>query len=152
MENSINAWRQAGVAHLWRYKPEKRGYKGWYFTSDKDGLESAITLFELLNVASRPAKRTIKLIAPSDHTTNGPFRLDGIHNVLAATSMQIELDTDQPVDFWQWDVLGERVCLRLGQGSVAKVLDGLIERRAQGYGDFSVGPTKRSSPESIWFW
>lgn len=152
MENSINAWRQAGTVHLWRYKPEKGGYKGWHFTSDKDGLESAITLFELLNIASRSAKRTFKLIAPSDREINGPFRLNGMHKALAATSMQIELDTDQPADFWQLEVDGERVSLRLGRGSVTKVLDGLIERRTQGYGDFSVGPTKRRPPENIWFW
>lgn len=152
MSDAINEWRQAGVMHLWRYKPEKSGLKGWHFQADEQGLNSAIALVELLASATYPAKRTLNLTKPSERTINGPFSPIGNRKAIAPVSLQLSIDANQPEDLWQLEEEGERAKLHLGSKSIVELLAGLRERKERGYGDFAVGPTRGERPANIWFW
>jgi hypothetical protein len=39
---SVNAWKQSGAVHLWRYEDASRSYAGWHVAFDRAGL-NAIT-------------------------------------------------------------------------------------------------------------
>jgi hypothetical protein len=152
MSDAINDWRQAGVLHLWRYKPEKSGLKGWHFRADEQGLNSIIGLAEVLGSATYPAKRTVQLAKPSERTVNGPFSPLAGRKVIAPVSLQLSVDGDSPDDLWELVEEGERAKLRLGRKAVAELLDGLRELKERGYGDFSVGPTRGEPGQNIWLW
>src|SRR5215213_7050400 len=118
MKDAINDWRQAGVMHLWRYKPDKSGLTGWHFQTDEQGLNSAIALVELLASATYPAKRTLNLTKPSDRIINGPFSPIGNRKAIAPVSLQLSIDANAPEDRWQLDEEGERAKLQLGRKSI----------------------------------
>jgi hypothetical protein len=152
MNDAINDWHQAGVVHLWRYNPEKRGLSGWHFKADDKGLSSTIALAELLAAATYPAKRTLSLTKPSERVINGPFSPIGNRKVISPISLQLSIDANQPEDFWQIDEEGERAKLHLGRLANAELLAGLRELKEQGIGDFAVGPARGDPPANIWFW
>jgi len=151
MSDAINQWRQAGVVHLWRYKPEKSGLKGWHFSTDHAGLESTIALVGLLGAANHPAKRTLTLTKPSQRTINRPFSPLAGRKVVAPVSLQLSVGADDAEDLWQLNEEGARAKLRLGRKSLRELLEALLELKSRGYGDFSVGPSQ-GQPQNIWFW
>lgn len=152
MGDPINAWRQVGVIHLWRYKPEKSGLKGWHMTADQDGLSSVIALVELLLAATYAAKRTLRLARPSKCIIRRPFSPLGDRRVVAPRSLQLSVHANGPEDYWQLDEEGEKLKLSLGRQSVVGLLDGLRVLKEQRYGDFSIGPARGEPPQNIWFW
>ena len=152
MSDPINAWRQAGDIHLWRYRPEKRGLEGWHLTADKDGLNSVIALAELLLAATHPAKRTLRLTKPSQQAINTPFRALGGRKVIAPCSLQLAVHTNGAEDHWELNEEGDRAQLRLGRQSVVAVLDALRDLRDRKLDDFSIGPQCGEPSPNIWFW
>lgn len=152
MGERINEWRQVGAIHLWRYQPEKGGLKGWHLSASDEGLVSTIALVELLCAAPYPSKRTLHLARPSDRTINGPFSPVTGRKVISPTSLQLSVDADDPEGLWQLDEEGDRVRLRLGRQSATKLLDGLRLLKQQGFGDFTIGPTRGEPLQNIWLW
>ena len=101
MIDPINDWRQTGVIHLWRYKPEKSGLKGWHLTGDERGLQSTAKLLELLGSATYPAKRTVNLTKPSERIAAGPFSPLHGRKVIAPISLQLSVDGSASDDLWE---------------------------------------------------
>ncbi len=132
--------------------PEKRGLTGWHFSPDKAGLDSTITLVELLGAATYPVKRTLRLTRPSEQTASSPFASLNGRKVIAPKSLQLSADGTRPADLWQVEEEGGRVRLRLGPKALMELLDGLRELQQRGYGDLSVGPTQGERPQNIWLW
>ncbi|QNN65251.1 hypothetical protein H9L12_00960 [Sphingomonas rhizophila] len=130
MKDAINQWGQVGVVHLWRYKPEKSGLKGWHFHADEAGLKCTIGLVELLGAATYPAKRTLNLTKPSERTVNGPFSPLGGRKIIAPVSLQLSTDGHDTKDLWQLEEEGERVKLHLGRQALAELLGGCCQTKS----------------------
>jgi hypothetical protein len=152
MNDPVNEWRQQGIVHLWRYKPEKGGLNGWHFTADSAGLDSTIELIERVALAKHPGKRTVKLTTPSKKIVNGPFSPVRDRKVIAPSSLQLSVDKSDPADSWEIAEEGDRLRLQLGAKSVVELLEGFRLLKRQGYGDFLVGPTRGKPAQNIWLW
>jgi hypothetical protein len=151
MNPAINNWKQSGLVHFWRYKPEKSGLNGWHFQANVTGLDSVLDLVKILHSAAS-GKRTLTLTRPSDRMATGPFSPLAGRKVISPTSLQFSVSADSPVDLWQLDESGERAELKLGKESLAELRDGLEQLNSRGYGDFQVGPTRGARGQNIWFW
>jgi len=151
MSSGINEWKQRGTLHLWRFKPDKRGLKGWHFFADHIGCDNLVELLDLLKQANYPVKRTIKLEKTPHAIAKRPAALNKSYKVLTPDSLRFVRNPETEQDQWSSKMSGQSLEIELGYDRIEELADSIRKVRNGDY-DFSIGPTDGEQPQNIWFW
>ncbi len=147
MTAGVDAWRQAGNLHVWRYGVLNRSRRGWHFAADHDGCASMIDLIARMVAGAVPSHRTIRLGTVTSAIWGlpnfGPPRRDRFEK------LRIEYCPEE-VTLSLNEIEG-RLTLRCGEKRAAS-LSAAFNDLAAGLNDFGIATSDDKHADAWWFW
>lgn len=140
----IERWKNRGAISIWRYQDFPRNYYGYHLTADAQGCVFLLGLIELFRNAHYPARKVVKLAAPtSDHLAipNCPQECIPAHTAV------FRFRRDYPESHWLIGETDGQVTIDSGAIGLGDLVRGLTDITL-GKGDWATG----DGNHGLWFW
>lgn len=145
MDESIKCWNQKGRLALWMI-PRSRD-ESWNFTADSLGATSLLELIALMESATFPAWRTLKVTKPNFTPDHGGLRKIRVAESLRLVYDRSEFEGDR---FRLSEPEPKKLKLELGADWLPALRDAIVDIE-RGGGDYSIGNRKKGS-DRLWVW